>query len=243
MTNKTVLITGGAQRIGAAIARDLHAHGLDLVIHYNTSKDEAETFADSLNAERAGSVCLLQADLLNDREIFGLVTDAHDFKNRLDILINNASSFYPTPVNSVTTAQWNDLIGTNLKAPFFLAQRAADYLRESRGCVINMTDIHAERPLKNHAVYSTAKAGLVMLTKALAKDLGPEIRVNAISPGAILWPQQMDDETRKEILSRTILRRQGEQRDINNAIRYLIFDADYMTGQVLTIDGGRTLFS
>lgn len=243
MTNKTVLITGAAQRIGAVIVRDLHAQGMDVIIHYHNSATQAQSLAKELNAERTGSACLTQADLLDDNNISSLIRDAHKFKNRLDVLINNASIFYPTALEDVTIKQWDELIGINMKAPFFLSQQAAPYLRESAGCIVNITDIHATKPLKDHPVYSAAKAGLEMLTQALAKELGPQVRVNAVSPGAILWPQTMDATRRKKILNRTILKRQGCPEDIAKAVRFLINDADYMTGQVLTIDGGRTLFS
>ncbi len=243
MSNKTVLITGAALRIGASIVRDLHANGMDVVIHYNNSGSEANALAQTLEAERPGSIHPIQADLLDDNVYTKVVKEAFEFKNRLDVLINNASLFYPSPIGEVTLEQWNDLVGINLKAPFFLAQQAAVYLRKVHGCIINITDIHAIRPLKRYPVYSAAKAGLTMLTKALAKELGPQIRVNAISPGAIIWPEEMNDETQDEILAKTTLKRQGTPEDINNAVRYLIFDADYMTGQVLTIDGGRTLYS
>lgn len=243
MTNKTVLITGAAQRIGAVIVRDLHAQGMDVIIHYHNSATQAQSLAEELNADRTGSACFIQADLLDDSDRNSLIRDACNFKNRLDVLINNASSFYPTALEDATIKQWDELVGINMKAPFFLSQQAAPYLRACTGCIVNITDIHAVRPLKGHPVYSAAKAGMKMLTQALAKELGPEVRVNAVSPGAILWPQTMDDDRRKQILNKTTLKRQGCPEDVAKAVRFLINDADYMTGQVLTIDGGRTLFS
>lgn len=242
MTCKTVFITGAGRRIGAAIVRDLHAHGMDIVLHFHTSKTEAEELAGSLSRQRAGSVFLLQADLLT-ADYGALAVEAMGFTGRLDVLINNASAFYPTPVGTTDAAQWEELMGTNLKAPYFLAQACAKALTESRGCIINITDIHGERPLKGYAVYSAAKAGLIMLTRGLAKELGPAIRVNAVSPGAIWWPESLDEALRKKIISRTVLKRQGEPGDIANAVRFLINESDYMTGQVLTIDGGRSLRS
>lgn len=242
MTRKTVFITGAGRRIGAAIVRDLHAYGMDIVLHYHKSKTEAVELAGSLNEQRANSVFLLQADLLT-ANFNEMASSAIGFTGGIDVLINNASAFYPTPVGKTDTAQWEELIGTNLKAPYFLAQACAKYLNESQGCIINVTDIHGETPLKGYPVYSAAKAGLIMLTKALAKELGPLIRVNAVSPGAILWPDSLNEASRKNIISRTLLKRQGNPEDISNAIRYLIQDADYMTGQILTIDGGRTLHS
>lgn len=243
MINKTVLITGAAQRLGAEIARHLHAKGMDIVIHYHQSGTKAETLTRELNTVRADSTLCLQGNLHDDPVFTEIIEQSYQFKNRLDVLINNASSFYPVPVDEVTSEQWDDLVGTNMRAPFFLIQHATKYLKETRGCIVNITDIHAQRPLKNHAVYSAAKAGLVMLTRALAKELGPDIRVNAVAPGAILWPENMDSIDKEKILSRTALKRQGKPEDIAKAVYFLIQDADYMTGQILTVDGGRSLFS
>jgi pteridine reductase len=241
---KVVLITGAAHRIGAETARLLHAHGANLVIHYRSSRKAALATQEKLNALRPESVVLIQADLLEVDNLPALVREAQGAWGRLDVLINNASTFYPTPVGTVNEQQWNDLLGTNLKTPFFLCQAAAPHLARQRGCIVNIADIHADRPLKGHPVYSIAKAGLVMLTKALAAELGPEIRVNAVAPGAILWPQSdMDDLTKQRIVSRTFLKRQGAPADIAKAVLYLIRDAQYMTGQVLAVDGGRSLNS
>jgi len=243
MTSRTALITGAANRIGAAIARDLHESGMDVVVHYNQSKPAAEKLVNELNAERSNSASLVSGDLLVADNYQRIIEQAYNYKHRLDVLVNNASSFYPTPFAEATLAQWQELIGVNMQAPLFLSQQAADYLAASNGCIINLTDIHAQRPMKNHALYSTAKAGLVMLTKAMAKELGPQIRVNALSLGAMLWPQDMDQQKHEEILAKTILNRQGEMQDVTKALRFLIDDADYITGQILTIDGGRTLYS
>ena len=243
MTSKTILITGAANRIGAAIARDLHDSGMDVVIHFNQSKTAAEQLVNELNAKRRNSADLVGGDLLITDNYQRIIEQAYSYKNRLDVLVNNASSFYPTPFTEATHAQWQELIGVNMQAPLFLSQLAARYLAASNGCIINLTDIHAQRPLKDHALYSTAKAGLVMLTKAMAKELGPEIRVNALSLGAMLWPQDMDEKKQEEILAKTILKRQGEMKDVTKAVRFLVDGADYMTGQILTIDGGRTLYS
>lgn len=243
MQNKTVLITGSADRIGAEIARSLHADDMDIIIHYHRSPAQAHSLVDALNAARQHSATSVQGNLLEDKELTGIIETAFAFRQRLDVLVNNASSFYPTPAGSTTTAQWEDLVGTNMKAPFFLSQQAARYLKEQHGCIINITDIYAERPLGKYPVYSAAKAGLTMLTRALARELAPEVRVNAIAPGAILWPEGMGDASKAGIISRTALGHAGEPADIARAVRFLIRDAGYMTGQVLTIDGGRSLYS
>ena len=243
MASKTVFITGAARRIGAALARDLHAHGMDIIIHYNTSGSEAKAIADSLNGLRGNSAFLLQSDLLRIDDYTKLIGSVLEFTGRLDVLINNASVFYPTLVGKTTPQQWEEVIGTNMKIPFFLSQACREPLRKTRGCIINIADIHGEMPLKNYPVYSAGKAGLVMLTKALSRELAPDIRVNAVSPGAILWPENMDEAVRKLIVSRTLLKRKGDPQDIADAVRYLIHNADYTTGQILTIDGGRSLYS
>jgi len=242
MSNKTALITGASRRLGAAIARHLHLQGMDIVIHYNRSSREANALADELNALRPDSAMLVQADLNEGSAIEPVVNEAVNFNSRLDVLINNASSFYPTPAAQVTVEQWNDLLNTNLKAPFFLAKSAYSHLRRTTGCIINIADIHADKPLKNYPVYSIAKAGLVMLTRALAREFGPDVRVNAVSPGAIVWPEDMDEATREKITSRTILKRCGDPQDVADAIYYLINNAGYVTGEILVIDGGRSLY-
>lgn len=241
--NKVVLITGAAHRIGATTARLLHAAGMNIVLHYRTSRGPAQKLQQELNQRRADSVMLVQADLHSPAALPALVQEAYDRWQRLDVLINNASTFYATNIGTVDEEQWDDLIGTNLKAPFFLSQAAAPYLQEHNGCIVNIADIHAERPLKGYPVYSMAKAGLVMLTKALAGELGPNVRVNAVAPGAILWPEPMDEVTKQRILSKTFLKRKGEPDDIARTILFLINDAPYITGQILTVDGGRSLNS
>ena len=242
LAHQVALITGGAHRIGAQIAQTLHAAGANLVLHYRSSKEAAELVAQQLNAQRAASVVLVQGDLQDLRRVPQIVDEAAAVWGRLDALINNASAFYPTALGSVTEGQWQDLFSANLRAPFFLSQAAAPFLRSRQGCIVNITDIHADRPLKNYPVYSITKAGLVMLTKALACELGPEVRVNAVAPGAILWPEHgLDEITKQRIVSRTFLKRQGKPSDIAQAVLFLLRDADYMTGQVLTIDGGRSL--
>ncbi len=243
LANKVVLITGAAHRIGATTARMLHAEGLNILLHYRNSRDAAESLQAELNAIRADSVHLIQADLHDTAKLPTLIEQAIQIWGRLDVLINNASSFYATPIGTVTETQWEDLIGSNLKAPFFLSQAAAPYLRQQHGCIVSIVDIHAERPLKEFPVYSMAKAGLVMLTKSLACELGPEVRVNAVAPGAILWPENLGENEKQKIISRTFLKRQGAPDDIARAILYLIRDAGYMSGQVLTVDGGRSLNS
>jgi pteridine reductase len=242
-SEKVVLITGAAHRVGATTARVLHQHGYNIVIHYRGSADAAIALANELNAIRANSANTIQADLHHTETFNKLIQQVVNFWGRLDVLLNNASSFYETPVGKITEAQWDDLIGSNMKAPLFLSQAAAPHLEKHKGNIVSIVDIHAERPLKGFAVYSMAKAGLVMLTKALAGELGPGIRVNAVAPGAILWPEHIDDAGKTKIISRTFLKRKGEPEDIAKAILYLIRDADYMTGQVLTVDGGRSLNS
>jgi pteridine reductase len=242
MQSKTVLITGAAKRIGAEISRMLHADGMNIVIHYRSSKDEAQALCNELNALRADSAIILQADLHQTSELATLVQQAADYWGRLDVLVNNASTFYPTPVGEITEAHWDDLMGSNLKAPLFLSQAAMPHLRNSQGSIINIVDIHAFRPMKQHPVYCAAKAGLAMLTQSLARELGPDVRVNGVAPGAIIWPSsEMDKLTQEAILDRTALKRQGEPRDIAATVRFLIRDADYITGQVIPVCGGRSL--
>jgi pteridine reductase len=240
--NATVLITGAAHRIGATTARTLHAAGFNVVLHYRSSADAAEAVAAELNKLRPDSAMTIKGDLHDTAWLPELVRAAQGRWGRLDALINNASSFYPTPIGEASEAQWDDLIGSNLKAPFFLSQAAAPYLREHHGAIVNIVDIHADKPLKDHPIYSMAKAGLVMMTKSLARELGPEVRVNAVAPGAILWPEQgLSDDDKTLILDRTALKRQGSPQDIARAVQFLIHDADYTTGHVLTVDGGRSL--
>jgi pteridine reductase len=242
LAGRCALITGAAKRLGAAIARALHAEGANVVIHYHGSEAQAHELASSLNSERAGSASLIQRDLLHTAKLPDLVAHAVATFGALDILVNNASTFYPTPIGSVTLAQWEDLFGTNLKAPLFLAQAAAPQLRERQGLIVNMVDIHAQRPLPEHPLYCAAKAGLVMLTRSLARELGPEVRVNGIAPGPVLWPETGADESlKKEIIGKTALKRMGSPADIARAVVFLAKDAPYVTGQILAIDGGRSI--
>ncbi len=242
LTGKTVLITGAARRVGAAIARRLHAAGANLVIHYRRSARDAEALGTELNAARANSVTLVQADLLDVAKLPLLVEAATGTFGALDVLVNNASTFYPTKIGEITPAAWDDLMGTNLKVPLFLAQAAAPALRRSRGLILNIVDIHALRPLRNYTVYCAAKAGLHMVTRSLAKELGPQIRVNGISPGPVLWPEGAGDEkAREKIVQRTILQRMGEPADIANTALFFAAHAPFITGQVLAVDGGRSV--
>ncbi len=240
---KVVLITGGAKRVGAAICRLLHATGARLMVHYRSSRGEALALAEELNARRADSVALVQADLLDIAGLPRLVHDTVAKFGRLDVLINNASSFYPTEVGRITLDNWDDLMGTNLKAPLFLSQAAADALRHAHGCIVNIADIHAERPMKAYVVYSIAKAGLVAMTKSLAHELGPNVRVNAIGPGPIIWPEDdptFDEAERRRIIAHTLLKREGSPEEIARAVKFLIYEATYTTGQMLAVDGGRS---
>lgn len=244
LAGKVALITGGARRVGAEIARTLHAHGMHLVIHYRSSKDDAHVLQAELEKHRPKSVSLIKGDLLKVAQLPGIVEEAVAAFGRLDALVNNASSFYPTPVGQATEEQWEDLIGTNLKAPFFLAQAAAPYLMKNHGCIVNIADIHGERPIKQYPIYSAAKAGLVMLTKSLARELAPEVRVNAIAPGTILWPEgeaEVNEVQKQEMLARIPLRRSGNPDDIARTALFLIRDAEYINGQVIAVCGGRTV--
>ena len=242
MTSKTVLITGASRRIGAVIARYLHAKQFDVVIHYNQSVAEANSLADELNQGRTSSASLVQADLSKQSSCDTLIDTVTELNNGLYALVNNASTFYPTLLSDVNEDTWDEIMDVNLKAPLFLAKRTAALLRKSQGCIVNITDIHGAQPLKRYPLYSVAKSGLIMLTRALAKELAPDVRVNAVSPGAILWPDDMDSELKNKILSRIPLRRHGDPIDIAKAVHFLITDADYITGQVLTVDGGRSLY-
>jgi pteridine reductase len=242
LEGKTALITGGVRRIGAAIAHILHDAGMNLALHYRSSVADAERLRDELNQRRSESVILLQGNLLDTSRLPALVEQAANRWQRLDLLVNNASSFYPTPVSTATEAQWDELMGSNLKAPFFLSQAAATHLRAVCGSIINIVDIHAERPMSKHTLYCAAKAGLVMLTKSLARELGPEIRVNGIAPGAILWPEAGVSETLQSyILSRVALRRLGQPEHIARTLLFLVRDGGYITGQIIAVDGGRSL--
>jgi len=242
LDNRVALITGAARRVGAVIARTLHARGMNVVLHYRSSGNEAEALREQLNAIRPHSAITCPCDLHQTQALDILIEQSAQAWGRLDALVNNASTFYPTPVGAITEAHWDDLVGSNLKAPLFLSQAAAPHLKKHRGCIINIADIHAGRPLKNYTVYSIAKAGLVMLTKSLARELGPEIRVNAVAPGAIMWPEkELDEIVKQRIIAGTALKRQGEPGDVARAVLFLIRDADYISGEVITVDGGRGL--
>lgn len=241
MQGKVVLITGGSKRIGAAICRRLHAAGADLMLHYRSSAGEARLLQAELNHVRADSVALIQADLLDVGKLPSLVEQTVQTYGRLDALVNNASSFYPTPVGEISVSDFQDLIGTNLQAPLFLSQAAAPALRKSQGSIVNITDFHAERPLKSYVVYSVAKASLVGLTRSLARELAPDVRVNAVAPGPVLWPNDpaFDELSRQRVISHTPLRREGTPEDIAKAVHFLIADAPYVTGETINVDGGR----
>ncbi|MEK7991427.1 MAG: pteridine reductase, partial [Thiotrichaceae bacterium] len=243
LQGKVALITGGVKRVGAAIARQLHAEGMKLALHYRHSEQEAHDIQAELNKQRPDSVILLQADLSRVAKLNSMVHQVIESYGQLDVLINNASSFYATPIGKIEERDWDDLMASNLKAPLFLSQAAAPHLIKTEGCIVNLADIHADRPLKKHAVYCCAKAGLVMLTKSLGRDLGPQVRVNAVAPGAILWPEidSMDEVTKQRIISQIALKRHGSPEDIAKTVLFLIRDAAYITGQVIPVDGGRTL--
>jgi pteridine reductase len=240
---RVALITGAARRIGASIARMLHERGWNVVLHHRSSAAEAQTLCAQLNTIRPDSAHTAAADLRNVAQIRELARDASSAWGRLDALINNASAFYPTPVAAVTMEQWDDLLDSNLKGPFFLAQACLPALEQTGGSIVNIVDIHGDRPLRDYSVYSISKAGLAMMTKALARELGPRIRVNGVSPGAILWPEHdMNEEKRASILARTALKRPGEPADIARAVLFLLSDAPYVTGQIMAVDGGRSLY-
>ena len=242
LEGRVALVTGAARRVGAEIATQLHAAGADVGIHYRRSADDAGELVAYLNGLRPDSAAAFQADLLDTASIPALVAAVAGWRGGIDILVNNASTFYPTPLGEITEAHWDDLVGSNFKAPLFLAQAAAASLRERGGSIVNIVDIHAQRPLRNHLVYSPAKAGLAMLTRALARELAPDVRVNGVSPGAILWPESdMNDETKASILDEVPLARAGSPADIAGCVVYLVRDATYVTGQILVVDGGRSI--
>lgn len=241
LADKVVLVTGAARRIGAAIVTRLHAEGARIAIHYRGSANDAEALAAELSESRAESAATFQADLLDTASIPGLVEEVVDWGGSLDGLVNNASTFYPTPVGEITEQHYDDLLGSNFKAPLFLSQAAAPHLAKSGGAIINIVDIHAGRPLRDHPVYGPAKAALAMLTRSLAKDLAPEVRVNGVSPGAILWPENgLSKDVQDSILNQVPLARAGTPDDIAGCVLYLLRDADYVTGQIIAVDGGRS---
>ena len=244
MQGKVILVTGGARRVGAATCRRLHAQGANLVVHYRASESEARALQTERDQVRPGSVALVQANLLETARLPRLIDETVSHFGRLDALVNNASSFFPTPLGEITEDEWEDLIGSNLKAPLFLSQAAAPQLKRQQGCIVNIVDIHSEWPLKRYVVYNAAKGGLASLTRSLAVELAPEVRVNGISPGPILWPEEgewMDETSRQHIIGRTLLKRTGEPDDIARTVSFLIADAPYITGQIIAVDGGRSV--
>lgn len=241
---KAVFITGAAKRVGAEIARTLHTVGCNVVIHCNRSTAEADALATSLNQTRVKSAAVVTGDLLADNALRGLIDQAYSCFGRLDGLVNNASSFYATPVGKIDLDDWLDIMGSNLKAPLFLSQAAAPYLRQTKGAIVNIIDIHTEHPLKDFVVYNAAKAGLAGLTRAFALELGPDVRVNGVSPGAIMWPDASPDyppAERQRIINQVPLKRVGSALDIGGAVKFLLLDAPYVTGQILAVDGGREI--
>ncbi len=243
LEGKVALVTGGAHRLGAAVARTLHAHGMKLVIHYYASEAAAHALQKELQAARPDSVMLVRGDLRNGDKLYrNLIFETVESFERLDVLVNNAARFYETPLGEVSEEQWDDIFNTNLRAPFFLSQVAAPHLKKTGGCIVNIVDLYADRPLPNYPLYSMSKAGLSMMTRSLARELAPEVRVNAVAPGAILWPEKgIDEMSKQRIISRTLLKRPGQPEDIAATVLYLVRDAVYTTGQVLIVDGGRSV--
>jgi pteridine reductase len=241
-SNKVALITGGARRIGSYIAKTLHHAGYDIMIHYRNSEEEAHQLCTKLNVLRANSCARVDGDLADSNSYERIIQATIDTYGKLDALINNASTFYPTDIESITEEQWQEIISSNLKAPAFLCKYATPELRISHGSIINIIDIYAERPLADHPIYCSAKAGLQMLTKSLARDLAPEIRVNGVAPGAILWPETDPSvDAKQELLKRIPLNRLGDPSDIAKTIRFLLNDAPYISGQIIAVDGGRSV--
>ena len=244
MQGKVILVTGGAKRVGAAICRRLHAAGMSIALHYNTSSREAHALQAELEAVRANSVHCVQADLLDTKTLPNLITASIQHFGRLDGLVNNASSFFATPLDKITEQHWHDLIGTNLKAPLLLAQAAAPELIRTGGAIVNIVDIHAERPMKNHLLYSVAKSGLAGLTRALAQELSPHVRVNGVSPGVNIWPENnawANESHRQASIAHALLQRAGEPDDIARTVQFLLTDAPYITGQIIAVDGGKSI--
>jgi pteridine reductase len=243
LDGRWALVTGAAKRIGSVIASTLHDAGANVAIHYNRSADEADELAGALNRRRPKSAFTVAADMRDIAAVEHMARQVLDrTANKLDVLVNNASNFYPTPIGTITLEQWDDLFGSNLKAPLFLSQALVPALRAARGVIVNIVDVHSQRPLRDHPVYGPAKAGLAMLTRSLAKDLGPDIRVNGVSPGAILWPDEgMSDALRAAIIKQTALKRSGEPEDIAATVLFLVRDAPYITGQIIAVDGGRSV--
>lgn len=242
--SKVALITGASRRLGAEIAKLLHAADFNIVVHYNHSEADAKQLCDFFNQQRHASAVMLKAELSDLTQLEPLIKDSVKQWGRLDVLVNNASRFYKTPVSSANETEWDDLMNSNLKAPFFLSKHAFVHLQKSHGCIVNLTDIHAEKPLEDYSIYCMSKAGLMMMTKSLAKEFGPEVRVNAVSPGAMIWPEgsnELSETAKQKIINRIALKRHGEAGDIAKAVLYFVQQADYVTGQILAVDGGRSL--
>ena len=239
---KWALVTGGAKRIGATIAETLHNKGFNVAIHYNSSSNAADQLCAQLNAKKQDSSIAIEADLTDQDSLESLIPSLLEKTKRLDVLINNASTFYPTPIEKIALEDWENLFGTNLKAPLFLSKYAAQHLKQTQGTIINIIDIHSKKPLNEHPIYGSAKSGLAMLTRSLASDLAPDVRVNGISPGLILWPDKNPSEQAKNnILQQIPLKKIGTSEDIANAVAFLIEDAPYITGEIIAIDGGRSI--
>ena len=243
---QVAIVTGGAKRVGEAICRRLHKANINLIIHYKNSKTEAISLQDQLNKVRKGSASIIQADLLNPDCYSLIINEAIKIYGQLDFLVNNASSYYPTDINDVNEENWNELIGSNLKASLFLSKEASPFLKKSNGSIINITDAHITNPKKNYIIYSIAKSGLATLTKSLAQELGPEIRVNAVAPGPVLWPEkstEFDAPYRKKVISQTMLKRVGTADDVAKAVEFLLLNAPFITSHILNVDGGRSFNS
>lgn len=241
---KVVLITGGAKRVGATICRSLHSSGANLMIHYRHSKTEAEQLCCELNALRPHSAACCNADLNDVAQIQSLAETTLQTFGKVDVLINNASTYYASKLGDITETQWHELMDSNLKAPLFLSQALSASLIQQHGCIINIADMHVEKPKKNYIVYSLAKAGLITLTKSLARELAPDVRVNTVAPGPILWPENnpdFDDSYKQKVISETLLKKIGSPEDIAKAVRFLVYDAPFITGQLIAVDGGRSL--
>lgn len=243
LQEKVILITGAGRRIGMQIARDLHAEGMRVAIHYHESEKGAKQLCAELNEKRADSAMILKADLLHHESTDWLVQETVAKWGRLDGLVNNASRYYRTHMGSVTETAWDDLMISNVKAPFFLSQAAAPYLAKHQGVIVNITDIHAESPMRDYPVYCISKSGLQMMTKVLAKELAPAVRVNGVAPGPVLWPEDenaLSEDVKQNIINRTLLKRVGNAKDVSKAVLFFIRDACYVTGQILNVDGGRS---